>query len=142
MCSLQSSPSCINLFHCRSTISVTINTTLFIHSLGIKLPYLLAAEQSDEALLAATAVDGGQDATDILGNVAEIFSAGDIAIPWKRRNRGGTNSIHDNGNTTDCGTRNERPKATKSRFIYINRLLIFAQTRKCFLYKSLNHLIY
>ncbi|KAM3717636.1 Cell wall integrity transcriptional regulator [Dirofilaria immitis] len=71
------------------------------------------AEQSDEALLAATAVDGGQDATDILGNVAEIFSAGDIAIPWKRRNRG-SGSVHDNGNITDCSTRNERPKATKS----------------------------
>ncbi|VDP14315.1 unnamed protein product [Onchocerca flexuosa] len=71
------------------------------------------AEQSDEALLAATAVDGGQDAADILGNVAEIFSAGDIAIPWKRRNRG-SSSVHDNGNITDCNTRNERPKATKS----------------------------
>ncbi|KAL3984557.1 hypothetical protein ACH3XW_35010 [Acanthocheilonema viteae] len=74
------------------------------------------AEQSDEALLASTAidVDGGQDATDILGNVAEIFSAGDIAIPWKRRNRGGSSNIHDNGDTSDCNTRNERPKATKS----------------------------
>uniref|UniRef100_A0A915PIX9 C2H2-type domain-containing protein n=1 Tax=Setaria digitata TaxID=48799 RepID=A0A915PIX9_9BILA len=69
-------------------------------------------EQSDEALLAGT-VDGGQDATDILGNVAEIFSAGDIAIPWKRRNRGGS-SGHDNGNITDCSARSERPKATKS----------------------------
>ncbi|EJW85968.1 zinc finger protein [Wuchereria bancrofti] len=72
------------------------------------------AEQSDEALLAATTIDGGQDATDILGNVAEIFSAGDISIPWKRRNRGGNSSIHDNGNITDSSTRNERPKATKS----------------------------
>uniref|UniRef100_A0A1I7VBU5 C2H2-type domain-containing protein n=1 Tax=Loa loa TaxID=7209 RepID=A0A1I7VBU5_LOALO len=72
------------------------------------------AEQSDEALLTAAAADGGQDATDILGNVAEIFSAGDIAIPWKRRNRGGSSSVHDNNNITDCSTRNERPKATKS----------------------------
>uniref|UniRef100_A0A0R3RJM9 C2H2-type domain-containing protein n=1 Tax=Elaeophora elaphi TaxID=1147741 RepID=A0A0R3RJM9_9BILA len=71
-------------------------------------------EQSDEALLTATAIDGGQDATDILGNVAEIFSAGDIAIPWKRRNRGGNNNVHDSDNITDCNIRNERPKATKS----------------------------
>ncbi|VDK80607.1 unnamed protein product [Onchocerca ochengi] len=74
------------------------------------------AEQSDEAVLAATAVDGGQDAADILGNVAEIFSAGEITIPWKRRNRG-SSSIHDNGDITDCSTRNERPKATKSSFL-------------------------
>ncbi|CAG9539636.1 unnamed protein product [Cercopithifilaria johnstoni] len=71
-------------------------------------------DQSDEALLAATVVDSGQDATDILGNVAEIFSAGDIAIPWKRRNRGGSSNVHENSNATDYITRNERPKATKS----------------------------
>lgn len=121
-------------------ISVVLWFSLILQ--GSSLLYVTAAEQSDEALLAEAAVDGGQDATDILGNVAEIFSAGDIAIPWKRRNRGGSNSVYDNGNITDCSTKNERPKVTKSRFIYINRFLTFVHIRKYFLCKSLNHSVH
>lgn len=92
--------------------------------------YLSATEQSDEALLAAAAVDGGQNARDILGNVAEIFSAGDISIPWKRRNRGGMSNVNNDGIAVDCSSRGERPKATKSRFICNRGLLIFFQIQK------------
>ncbi|VDN07084.1 unnamed protein product [Thelazia callipaeda] len=70
-------------------------------------------EQSDEALLTAMALEAANhDTTEILGNVAAIFSAEGVSSQWKQRSR--RTSSHASADGVSSSIKNERRRATKS----------------------------